>query len=115
MNSKVINSIKIASSPNKPLKQARPDPPKNPFSGFAFFYRDTLGEVKRERPESKPAEINFIVGEKWKELDKESKQEYEKLYQEAKKKYEKEAKDYEDKYGKIERKKRRNSHKIENL
>ena len=66
-----------------------------------------FAETKKENPDAKVTDLTRIISEKWKNVDKETRAEYDKRHEEAKQKYEKEVKEYEAKYGPIPKTKRK--------
>ena len=89
----------------------KPDPPKRPATGFFRFIKAIEPEMREEFPDLKRTQIVSKIGEKWKSLQQEEKDEYNIPYQEEKKAFDLEKAAYEKKWGKIKRKKKRSRKK----
>eukprot|EP01083_Nonionella_stella_P228433 809552_1 len=70
--------------PKPPLK---PKGPKRPLSSFFRYSGDRRHVVKEDNPELKFTEIQKIIGEEWKKINKKDKKKYETEYKEEQKEW----------------------------
>jgi hypothetical protein len=85
---------------SKTKKEKRdPDAPKAAKNAFIFFCAEKRDEVKKEDPEMKPTDITKKLGEMWRELDEEDKEEYQEKAKEDKERFDNEMVEYEPKDG----------------
>ncbi|MGA0164444.1 MAG: hypothetical protein ACO3LE_09440 [Bdellovibrionota bacterium] len=84
----------------KTKKEKRdPDAPKAAKNAFIFFCGENREKVKNEDTKLKPTEITKKLGEMWRELDDEDKEEYQNKAKEDKERFDGEMEDYEPKDG----------------
>ena len=71
-----------------------PNSPKNPRTAYTFYMKDVRNDVAREYPKASFGEIGRIVGEKWRNIDEQTKSLYEKKATEDKNRYSMEMHEY---------------------
>jgi upstream-binding transcription factor len=80
----------------KTKKEKRdPQAPKAAKNSFIFFCAEKRDEVKKEESDLKPTEITKKLGEMWREMDDEDKEEYQQKAVGDKERFENEMEDYE--------------------
>lgn len=55
--------------------------PKRPANGFIVFTTKTYGQLAKDNPEKSMSEINKIIGQQWKSLNEEERQQYKEMGQ----------------------------------
>ncbi|XP_039265455.1 high mobility group protein B2-like [Styela clava] len=81
----------------KPQKRKKdPNAPKRPQSAFFLFCGDRRAEIKKENPSFTVGDIAKKLGKLWSEASKDIKEKYDDLGKLAKKQYEKDLKAYKD-------------------
>ena len=95
---KEFKSLEKKLSPAKKEKRD-PDAPKAAKNAFILFCGENRDSVKKENSDLKPTEITKKLGEMWRELDDEDKEEYQNKAKEDKERFENEMEDYEPKDG----------------
>ncbi|KAK3580815.1 hypothetical protein CHS0354_025160 [Potamilus streckersoni] len=73
--------------PRKKKKDVDPDKPKRPATAYFLWFMESRENIKKENPELSITELSKKAGAMWKELNEETKGEYEKKAEEAKKEY----------------------------
>jgi hypothetical protein len=93
--------FKTAEKKLSPAKKEKrdPDAPKAAKNAFIFFCAEKRAEVKKGEPELKPTEITKKLGEMWREMDDEDKEEFQEKAKEDKERFENEMEEYEPKDG----------------
>jgi len=76
------------------------------LTGFFIYKGELFAQTKKDHPDAKVTEITKLISEKWRNIDKATKEIYDKKVEEAKAKYEKDVQEYEAAHGPIEKKKR---------
>ena len=95
---KEFKSLEKKLSPAKKEKRD-PDAPKAAKNAFILFCGENRDSVKKDNPDLKPTEITKKLGEMWRELDDEDKEEYQNKAKEDKERFDNEMEDYEPKDG----------------
>jgi len=80
-------------------KAKDPDAPKRAASSYIFFQNDLRQELRKQHPDSTPAEIMTRVSKQWAEMTPEQKAPYERLQAEAKQRWEAEKRAYDERRG----------------
>jgi hypothetical protein len=95
---KEYKAIEKKMSPKKKEKRD-PDAPKAAKNAFIFFCAEKRAEVKQEDPEMKPTDITKKLGEMWRDMDDEDKEDFQEKAKEDKGRFENEMDGYEPKDG----------------
>ena len=90
-NGKKIKNVKKTKRANK----KDPNAPKRPMSTYMLFCQDNRARLKSENPDVNFSEMGKLLGEAYRNLTKENKDNYEKQSAELKTQYEKEKAEYE--------------------
>jgi hypothetical protein len=95
---KEFKSAEKKLSPSKKEKRD-PDAPKPVKNAFILFCSEKRAEVKEEEPDMKPTDITKKLGEMWREMDDEDKEEFQEKVKKDKERFENEMEEYEPKDG----------------
>jgi hypothetical protein len=95
---KEFKAIEKKMSPKKKEKRD-PDAPKAAKNAFIFFCAEKRSEVKQEDSEMKPTDITKKLGEMWRDMDDDDKEEFQEKAKEDKGRFENEMEGYEPKDG----------------
>eukprot|EP00536_Pseudo-nitzschia_multiseries_P001699 jgi/Psemu1/250897/estExt_Genewise1Plus.C_220028 len=71
-------------------KEKDPNAPKRAVTGYMFYSKKMRPIIKEEQPDIKFTEMGKLIGEKWRELSADDKQEFEALAEKDKERYTKE-------------------------
>jgi len=83
-------------TPKKAKRKKKKDKnaPKKARNAFSFFMSSAREDLKKENPDATFAELGKLTGQRWKEIDPETKLEYEQMAARDKERYDREMKDY---------------------